>query len=1844
MPVLSAQNEMPGFMARNGVGIFIAVILSAIAGTLVFFSGFGAWAASLSQVGLALAGSVFGASVTLLAGCMAIRVRRMVRDGSNPEFSSSAGHAGSRDGKKGVGIDPDHTFDGLLVLDDWKIVEANEVACRIFGVSENRDLIGSSIVEKVSEESADLFAVRRFEMETSGDLPGTNLFRFRTEAGSVVDLEVRMVFLDDDDSLKVRMIFQDVTMVGSLAARLMDVENRFENLVGNSIQGVFVSRDEQFLFANQMAADIFGYDSPEQLAEYKPLDLYAEAVRGQLKSYHKARMKGKPAPREYETRGLRKDGEEILLRQTVVPIDWEGERAVLVFLVDITEQKQTSKRLAEGESILRAVLDNSPAGIMIQDASGGFLAGNRVFFQESGLVQEEAIGKRMGEIFHGIEGLDETNRNIIRTAWQEARKTEKPVPVEFGLEREDGYRRRSGFCFPVMDDQGELIALANISLDVTEQHLAEEALRRSEMQLNAVIQNVPAAFRLCDREGRYLVVNPEYGAILGKGKDEIIGRTVEEICSKEVVERIRGYEEQILKTGRPLSYEREFTESDGVIRTRLVSLFPVAAPDGGAMYIGAFSTDISDRKQIEMEVLESRRMLQVILDSIPTRVFWKDRESRFMGCNQRLADDLGFAMPEQILGKKDDDLFSGSSAERFRSDDLEIMGSGETRLNFEETQIMKTGEKRWLRTTKMPLVTVAGETVGIIGCYEDITDVRRAHEELEESRAQMMALIDNSPNEITLTDLDGRFLMMNKTLLNGLGATLDDVKGRRVSEIDAIPQEAAERIERQTREVRDADEQRRYEVVTSIFGKGQRELVIWRFPVKAGDGKTIGFGSVAIDVSQIRRTESALRKTEERFRGILAHATASISLKGLDGRYEVVNPAFLDRSGFAREEVVGKTARDIYGLEDALEIERMDREIMESGEPRIFEEERGYRGGQSYFFLAAKFPIYGADGKITGLGAVSFDISEQKKVERQIRQSQKIMRTVLDTIPVRVFWKDRNLTYLGCSRKFLEDAGLKSFTDVVGKKDTDFLKLKDAKKFRADDLEVINSGIGRFGFEQPITAHKGNTRWLRTTKVPLRDDDGEIMGIVGCYEDITDFIRTNSERRRQQAVFQSVMDNLPAEIVVKDKDGRFEIANRYFGKVRGIDIETIAGKRNEDVYEEKLAEDTTRRDREVMRRKEPHLYERTIVDRDGSDMVLLVNKYPIVDETGGIIGVGSVSNDITGIKKAENALIDMEARFKAFLENAPANIIMRDVEGRLVHANTSFLARIGVSLEEVKGRTPEEMFDAERARIIRSQHEEVLATGRHQTYDISLNDPDNIRRDIVAHRFPIRNTYGEIIGTGAFRIDVSDIKVLERRLRSSEAFLAAVFDAIPESILVFDSEERLIRANKDCFDMFPEVVDVCHPGAHYDEILEALFLGDAIEEGRREVFRKEVAESRGIRKKSGSVARVRQFSNDRRMLVQETWTANGELVLSALDLGRLRIAGIDLSRLGEEGRAVHAEDIIAMTAHDLNNVFAAILSEVDFMRSDCAAASDREDSRRNIGLAVGLGADATRRLEMISKNVEPRPEASGVAEVLSTVRHVVRRITGDVVDLNISGVDGLPPVLLDPVLLENALLGVGRVMREALPLGGTIDVSLSLEKEGAGREGEPRAVRMIVKENSGRCDFPEMLFEGFADGKSGTVEMVRENGICSKAVFRFAAVTALCEPMSDGLPGGTETILLVEDDDVVRQGMIRTFEELGYCVLAARSEEDALGLLESEDRPQLLVSDLHILGRMGGLDIARMVRRRYRDIKVLFVSGMTFKEMGAEKEVIERTGLLRKPFSKKEVAVAVRRVLDGVTN
>jgi PAS domain S-box-containing protein len=521
------------------------------------------------------------------------------------------------------------------------------------------------------------------------------------------------------------------------------------------------------------------------------------------------------------------------------------------------------------------------------------------------------------------------------------------------------------------------------------------------------------------------------------------------------------------------------------------------------------ATDISNRKRAEEILLANQEFLQTVMDNIPESIFWKDETLTYLGCNRAFAKDAGLASPAEIIGKTDWDMPWKDQAELYRADDRLVMDRQEAKMNYEEPQTTPDGSTTWLRTSKVPLTDASGRVYAVLGMYEDITERKR----VEENLLRLQSAVEQTEEGIALADLNGNLVYVNPAWAKMHGYAPDEVPGSHLSIFHTQEQLEQEVLPFNAKVMSGGSN-------TAEIGHARKDGTT--FPAlmsvsiqRDRNGAPVGMIGTARDITDRKYMEQSLRESEARYSAVVKQASDGIILIQ-DNIIKFANHALASMLGYDRPEEIENTPiiKYIAAESQALIVARIKARLAGEEVPDLYEA-RLLRKDGTAFDAELSAGVTELNGKPADVGLIR-DITERKRVETVLRDSQEFLQTIMDNIPESIFWKDENLTYLGCNRAFADDAGLASPSDIVGKTDWDMPWKEQAELYRADDRLVMEQRNAKLNYEEPQTTPDGRTTWLRTSKIPLVNASGKVYAVLGLYEDITE--RKQLEQQVQAAL------------------------------------------------------------------------------------------------------------------------------------------------------------------------------------------------------------------------------------------------------------------------------------------------------------------------------------------------------------------------------------------------------------------------------------------------------------------------------------------------------------------------------------------------------------------------------------------------------------------------------------------------------------------------------------------------------------------------------------------------------
>ncbi|TXT20196.1 MAG: Multi-sensor hybrid histidine kinase, partial [bacterium] len=720
-------------------------------------------------------------------------------------------------------------------------------------------------------------------------------------------------------------------------------------------------------------------------------------------------------------------------------------------------------------------------------------------------------------------------------------------------------------------------------------------------------------------------------------------------------------------------------------------------------------------REAHLERLRALRLLAAIAESSSDAIFAKDPAGHYLLFNPAAARFSGKTQ-EEVLGRDDTVLFPPEQAARIMAMDRRVLGD-DLGTSYQETILTPEGEATFLFTTG-PLHDEEGKIIGLFGIARDITEIKRAELALRESETFIKTVLNNLPVGIAVNSVDPgvSFDYMNDSFPRLYRTTRE-----RLAEPNAFwdavyedPEFRREIKERVLEDCASGDVERMAWADIPIVRKGGGMTFISARNIPLPDrGLMI---SMVWDVTDLKLAEDSLHASEEFKRAILDSVSAHIAVLDPDGVIVAVNDPW---RRFALENFVepGKPtqctgvgvnylsvcqARTGYASEGAMDAADGIRAVLEGRQTSFSLEYPCHSADRQRWFIMSVTPLGHA---CQGAVIAHSDITEHKLAETKMRESKELLQTVLENVPVRVFWKDRDSRYLGCNILFAHDAGRSGPEELAGKTDFDMGWENQAELYRADDRAVMESGVPRLGIEEPQATPDGGTIWLRTSKVPLWDENGRVFGLLGVYEDITERKFAEQALRDSEAQYRLIAENSSDVIWLYDLAAdRFTYASPSVKKLGGYTVEEVLRQNlrqvmTEKSYRRRVTDNLPERMAALAAGDESRRTETDEIELTRKDGVIVPTEVVttlISDDQGKVTHIQGVARDISQRRQAEEGLRASEARYRIVLASLDEGVYGMDKSGRCTFINAAALAMLGFTEDEVLGRNQHTLFHLHR--------------------------------------------------------------------------------------------------------------------------------------------------------------------------------------------------------------------------------------------------------------------------------------------------------------------------------------------------------------------------------------------------------------------------------------------------------------------------------------------------------------------------------------------------------------------
>lgn len=1149
------------------------------------------------------------------------------------------------------------------------------------------------------------------------------------------------------------------------------------------------------------------------------------------------------------------------------------------------------------------------------------------------------------------------------------------------------------------------------------------------------------------------------------------------------------------------------------------------------------------------------------------------------------------------------------------------------------------------------------------------------------------ALVATVLDHACVYDARGRILYVSPPAASRIGLPSSDLTGKTWHELEASP-EFIEKMDRQRARVIETGQPLGSEVQWPT-AEGTRDYEVTLCPIIDSAGAVEAVVCTARDITEQKRVAAEreqlireLQEERERLRTLLEVLPVGImSAEAPSGRLDLLNEQ-------AEQILCRRHVTDI-GIEeyDRYEGYRADGQrykdeewpiarSMMTGEV-ILGEEVHFKRGDGTLSIASvnSVPVRNQDGQITGAVSAFHEITDQKHLQEELQQNEERLRLAVTAARIgtwhwdlrshELVWSEQSKTLCGLKEAPVGYAG---FLSIV----------------HPEDRERVNQAIVRclknredYNIEYRVVWPDGSIHWLEARGGIIRDGNGNVVRMEGVARDVTE--RKEAERAllESETRFRKAFKEGPLGMAIVGLDFRFMRVNTTLCEMLGYSSAELTSRTFVDITHPDDVDIDLELAGQLLRGEIPrYSMEKRYLKKNGEVLWINLSGSLIHDADGAPQHFLAMVENITERKDTEEALQQSEALFRSAIQSMQEGFVLHDQEGRIRICNQSAERILGLSADQMKGLTSLDP----RWHALREDGSDwpgethpstiTLRDGvAQQNVLMGVHKPDGQVVWVMVNSSPLlrpgaSRPYGVVITFN----DITEQRRYEMELRRSEArFVEAQsvahigsweYDVATEALIWSPEMFRLLEFDPEQGTPdYEQVLLRLHPE---DATKNDLVIQQCLADAKPYALDVRVMLSNGAIRWAHTVGRGEQDEHGQTtrifgtlMDITEQKNLSHQLLQSQKMEGIGRLAG--------------------GIAHDFNNLLSIILGYAEMVETELDEDSDLMPSVQNIQSAATRAAKLTQQLLAFARRQMSEPKTIRPNELLQGMGQMLQPLIGQHIRLNMRLKEDVGAVRVDPGQLEQVIVNLVINARDAMPHGGSLTLaservylSEALFYDGASVEPGTYVLLSFSDTGAGMTDeVKSRLFEPFfttkETGKGTGLGLVTCYGIIkqSKGYILVYSELGVGTTVRVYLPcveeekqpdrreaetplhsHGAETVLVVEDEPLVRELASQILTMSGYRVLEARNGVEALQQIEEEKEPIHLILTDAIMPEMGGIELAEKIHALRPELKIILASGYTQETFSKQAALPEEIAFLQKPYSSRALLDKVREVLS----
>jgi len=1153
--------------------------------------------------------------------------------------------------------------DCMALLDrSGRVLDANRKAVEVFGGSKE-ELLGKHFTRVGVVSFEDIPRVMSAFAKVLAGKQATINIHFKNKKDQEIHLECSASLMRIDDKFAgILLIARDITERKRAEEAIRESEETFRNLFESAGDGILtLDLRGRITGANKKIEELSGLSREEiigkhitQFARMGVISL--KDIPWILKAFT-GRIRGQPT-KVYELKIKNKKGEEKFIDFRGSLIQQRGKPiGILEIIRDVTERKRVEERLRFLKEFNEGIVNSIGETLLVIDPNDyKIITANEAALKQLKLRKEELIGKTCYEATHHRSTPCKPPHHICPI--QEMLRTGRPVTLEHThFDKGNNEIIVEVSAHPVTNQEGKIVHFVHLARDITERKKAEEKIRKSEEKYRNLFENARDLIVTTDLEGNITSANhmvEEYGY----NQSGIIGKNWFNLAPKEFLQQFRDGFQKLAQGKQNEGEFKIFSRRKQDYATVEYRSNPIIQ-DNKVVGIQVIVRDITERKRAEeaLRISEerARNLLEFQGKVIDTANVWidlLDREGNVTLWN-RAAELISGYSREEVIGHKKiwewlypdpkyrAEIFAGAK---------ETMEKGKRAENYHTTVRCKDGTLKTISWYKNNIVDEKGNSVGSIAVGIDLTEIKETQEKVRESEERYRVLVESAADAIFTLNEAGNFLSANQEAAKAMGKTPEEMIGKNMYNL--FPKNIADFQMRGVKVVFQTGNPILADETLTRTKFGQRWYSTSLMPVRDGYGKITYVMGIARDVTERRQVEDALRESEERLRQLIEYAPDAIYVNDLKGNFIDGNKQAENLTGYKRDELIGKSMLKV-GLLPKRYVPKAAKALMKNllGQktgPDEFELIR--KDGSQVTVEISTFPVK-RGGKTEVIGIVR-DITERKKMEEALRESEEKWRSLVKNAPNIIITVDQDGTILFINRTVpgfsVEETIGTSLYNYIDPKYHDIVKKTIKQVFQTGEsssFEIVGAGPD------------GTTSWYET-QVGTIKYEGKTISVVLITTDITlrkqmqkkleeysehleELVQKRTEELSESEKRYSVLVEEASDGVVIIQDGKIIFANRKASEIAGFSRDEIIGVPFEKLVDERYREITKKRYIERMLGETvPSTYEIEIIAKTGEGVPIELSS-TLIDYLG-LPADLAIVRDIRERKRMEEQRLRLE--------------------------------------------------------------------------------------------------------------------------------------------------------------------------------------------------------------------------------------------------------------------------------------------------------------------------------------------------------------------------------------------------------------------------------------------------------------------------------------------------------------------------------------------------------------------------------------------------------------------------